>query len=143
MKHRHSFIFLAAAALVLLFACELAPELTFDDIKGEWDFPDGTHLSVMGTASAPMWDYGFKDATKNYWTWIHSGSFSGTTFTGTYGYNATFIEGGADAGSGLNIPMSAVFSLADGRLRVVFTTAEGPYKDKIIEKGTRSAPLPM
>lgn len=90
-------LIIVAILVAMVFAgCELVPDLTFNDVKGEWIFPSITNikgtavkdtgLSVMGDSEAAvMLDIRWTTVdTDTYFLYMADGSFKGTTFTGTY-----------------------------------------------------------
>jgi len=96
MKRKTMPILVASLVLVLLFSgCDLFMKLAFDDIKGEWDFPDanvkGTpaealHVSVMGDSEEDMMlDIRYeRNGGANTYLAACGGSLEGKTFTGIY-----------------------------------------------------------
>jgi len=127
-------------SLLVLAGCELFPTISWEDIKGEWDFPDtefndstirAIHLSLMDPAegeSEYMIDLGWDVGDLNFWYHGH-GTMSGNIFNGHY------LVGGPDT---TEYSITVTFSLSDdNKLRAVFD-GEGPLDGLILEHGTLS-----
>jgi len=117
---------IALLLALLVVGCNLGTGLTFDDIKGEWDFADrviksenatGVHLSVM---DGPMFDLGWNTADNSYW-FACNGTMDGNVFTGTYsGWDGNLPSGETEIDT--NEPITVTFSLsAEGNLTAVFS----------------------
>ena len=124
-------------SLLALAGCELFPTMSWDDIKGEWDFPntefnDSTitaiRLSLMdpeeGDSEIRVIDLHLDDTL-----YYGEGTMSGNIFNGHYQ-----VGGGDDT----EYSISVTFSLSDdNKLRAVFD-GEGPLDGLILEHGTLS-----
>jgi len=124
--------------IVLLVAgCELFPNISWEDIKGEWDFPDTEfnsstittiHLSLMDPSEGDS-EYRVDLSWNNYENFYYGGgSVSSNVFTGTY-------QVGGDPSS-TEYSITVTFSLSDDALKAVFS-GEGPLDGLILEHGTQ------
>jgi len=123
-------------SLLALAGCELFPTISWEDIKGEWDFPDtefndstitAIHLSLMDPAEGET-EYGIDLSWNNFDNFYYGGgTMDGNVFTGHY-----LVGGGDDT----EYPISVTFSLSDdNKLKAVFD-GEGPLDGLILEHGT-------
>lgn len=130
--------------LALLVGCETQPSHTYEDLLGEWDFPNNTHISVMQDSDTPsqkMLDIRWQEGTVEYFAMI-DGTSEGATFTGTYAYSTT-----ADNGSGSLIlyygddvdephkDITITLTLEDDTLKAV-CTGDAPLGGKTFTLGT-------
>ena len=122
-------------SLLALAGCELFPTMSWEDIKGEWDFPDtvfngntitAIHLSLMDPfegESEYVIDLGWNVDEALFWYPGH-GTMSGNVFDGSY-----------DGGGSTEYSITVTFSLSDDELKAVFD-GEGPLDGLILEHGT-------
>lgn len=130
-----------------LGACDLFPNLSFDAIKGEWDFPDTTfnsqtiktiHLSLMDPMVGS--DKIGVDLSWNDFNNFHygNGTMKGNVFTGIYSYNIYDPATSDLISSGTDQAITVTFSLSNDQLKAVFE-GEGPLNGLILEHGTQPA----
>lgn len=112
--------------VTLLVACVADPVFSFADIEGEWDFPDGAHVSVVATT---MIDIAWTDGAVDYFTYS-DGNLDGTRFEGTY----TSVENDIETATNLTVTMT--LSLQDGKL-TVSCTGEGRLNGKTFSAATK------
>ncbi|MEN6296768.1 MAG: hypothetical protein ABFC92_02330 [Rectinema sp.] len=133
------FVLFGFLAVLLVAGCELFPNITWEDIKGEWDFPDTTfndstiksiHLSLMDPGEGES-EYRI-DLSWNDWEnfYYGGGTISNNVFTGHY------QVGGSDSTDEYSITVT--FSLKDDQLKAVFS-GEGPLNGLVLEHGTLNA----
>jgi hypothetical protein len=137
------FVLFGFLAVLLVAGCELFPNITWEDIKGEWDFPDTTfndstiksiHLSLMEPGegeSEYRIDLGWDSGETHYW-FFGSGSMEKNTFKGTYHHNS------GDSSDPTLYNVTVTFSLSNNKLKAVFS-GEGPLDGLILEHGTLNA----
>lgn len=137
---KNSIITIVLVVVIVLASCSLFPgsNLTFDDIKGEWDFPNtatisDVHLSLMEPSKI---DLGWSDSTYSYWCWTDDGIMNGATISGTYSYNK-YDKSSNLVDSSSNLSFSVTFSLNDGKLKAVFS-GTGPIQGLVLEYGTKT-----
>jgi len=133
------FVLFGVLAVLLVAGGELFPNITWEDIKGEWDFPDTTfndstiksiHLSLMDPGegeSEYRIDLSWNDGDNFYYG---GGTISNNVFTGHY------QVGGSDSTDEYSITVT--FSLKDDQLKAVFS-GEGPLNGLVLEHGTLNA----
>jgi hypothetical protein len=118
--------------------CTLFPTVTFDDAKGEWDFPDTTfnnspitsiHLSVMGeNQAACRIDLSWNNFDNFYYG---DGTMNGNVFTGEYNV-------GGNSPDTTTYSITVTFSLSGSTLKAVFN-GQGPLNGLILEHGVKAA----
>ncbi len=133
------FVLFGFLAVLLVAGCELFPNITWEDIKGEWDFPDTTfndstiksiHLSLMDPGEGES-EYRIDLSWNNFDNFYYGGgTVSNNVFTGHY------QVGGSDSTDEYSITVT--FSLKDDQLKAVFS-GEGPLDGLILEHGTLNA----
>lgn len=123
-------------SLLALAGCELFPTISWEDIKGEWDFPDtefndstitAIYLSLMdpeeGDSEIRVIDLHLDDEL-----YYGDGTMDGNIFTGHY-----LVGGDVNV---TEYSISVTFSLSDdNKLKAVFD-GEGPLDGLILEHGT-------
>jgi hypothetical protein len=81
---------LVMLAGIFIVGCDLFTNISYDDIKGEWDFSDriidgkaatNVHLSVLDTEG--WFDLGWDTSENDYWISCE-GTMNKNVFTGTY-----------------------------------------------------------
>lgn len=133
------FVLFGFLAVLLVAGCELFPNITWEDIKGEWDFPDTTfndstiksiHLSLMDPGEGESeyridlsWENG-----DNYLLHYGEGSMDKNVFSGTYNL-------GGDYTDSTTYSVTVTFTLNNDQLKAVFT-GTGPLN---LEHGTLNA----
>ncbi len=133
------FVLFGFLAVLLVAGCELFPNITWEDIKGEWDFPDTTfndstiksiHLSLMDPGEGES-EYRIDLSWNNFDNFYYGGgTVSNNVFTGHY------QVGGSDSTDEYSITVT--FSLKDDQLKAVFS-GEGPLNGLVLEHGTLNA----
>lgn len=131
----------AGILVALVFGgCNLFPSITFDDIKGEWDFPatvfnnetiSSIHLSLMDPnpgSGAYKVDLSWNDFNNFYYG---DGTMNGNVFTGTY------YVGGDLADPPTQYSITITFSLNDNKLKAIFK-GQGPLDGLILEHGVKA-----
>ena len=140
-------VFLAIVLLALVVGCDEKITYTYADLLGEWDFPNGTHISVMQDDDQPedkILDIYWQDGITEYFV-MADGTATGATFTGTYSYNISDVTdpehpvpldyyGDDDNEPHKNI--SITLSLVDNKLKAV-CTGEAPLGGKTFTLGTK------
>lgn len=142
-------IFLAlliSALLIVLAGCDEKITYTYEDLRGEWDFPGATHVSVMQSDDDPsvkMLDIRWQEGTIEYFV-MADGTASGATFTGTYAYNTTDVTDPENQvfldyyGDDENEPyknISITLTLEDDKLKAV-CTGDDPLGGNTFTLGT-------
>ncbi|MGB9685448.1 MAG: hypothetical protein ACPLYX_03000 [Rectinema subterraneum] len=134
-------LFVGLTALLVLAGCELFPNvnLTWDDIKGEWDFPDTTfnnslitaiHLSLLGPFEGEQ-QYHIDLSWNNFSNFYYGGgSIDKNVFTGTYSVR------GDTSDPPVEYAITVTFSLDTSKLKAVFS-GQGPLNGLILEHGTK------
>ncbi len=132
--------------LVVLTGCDEKITYSYEDLKGEWDFPGATHVSVMQSDDNPsvkMLDIRWQEGTIEYFV-MADGTASGATFTGTYAYNATditdpdnqvFLYYYGDDVSEPHKNISITLTLEDDKLKAV-CTGDAPLGGNTFTLGT-------
>ncbi|SLM17605.1 conserved hypothetical protein [uncultured spirochete] len=136
------FVLFGFLAVLLVAGCELFPNITWEDIKGEWDFPDTTfndstiksiHLSLMDPGEGESeyridlsWENG-----DNYLLHYGEGSMDKNVFSGTYNL-------GGDYTDSTTYSVTVTFTLNNDQLKAVFT-GTGPLNGLVLEHGTLNA----
>jgi hypothetical protein len=134
------FLVFAVVVGLLITSCDLFPNISYDDIKGEWDFPDRTiqgkaatdvHLSVLDTEA--WFDLGWNTSENSYWISCE-GTMNKNVFTGTYDAwdNAPNPSIQIDDGSAIVI----TFSLIDDLLIAEFE-GEGLLDGVTLSEGVK------
>jgi len=131
---------LTMLASLLIVGCDLFPNITYNDIKGEWDFSDRTikgkaatnvHLSVLENEA--WFDLGWDTSENSYWISCE-GTMDKNVFTGTYDAwdNAPDPSIQIEDGSAIVI----TFSLIDDLLTAEFE-GEGLLDGVILTEGVK------
>ncbi|MGE4585550.1 MAG: hypothetical protein AB7C91_12945 [Sphaerochaeta sp.] len=142
-------IVLGLAALgmaILLGGCTESVTYTYEDMLGEWDFPDGSHISVMQAdddPSAKKLDIHWTADNTEYFV-MADGTASGATFTGKFAYSETdvtdpnnqilIIYYGDDPDEPLK-DVTITLSLENGKLKAV-CTGDQPIGGETFTLGT-------
>lgn len=87
---KHVSLLLVILMVSILLGCDLIEQASLEEVLGEWDFPDGSHASLM---SDNLTDAGIdigwnEDANTSYFT-FGNGTVSGNIYAGTYEYTLT------------------------------------------------------
>jgi len=135
---KKGFILLLSLAVIGIFTgCDLNIKLTFENVKGEWLFPDidtikGTAvknvgLSVMGDSENDvMLDIRWTTVdTDTYYLYNSNGSFEGNVFTGLYYLSSDM---------GTTFDISVEFT-GDGETGTATFSGEGVLDGLVFEKG--------
>lgn len=139
MKRLFGVIFILVVALFV--GCDLNT-LTYEDMLGEWDFPDGSHVSVMtdsSDASIKKLDIDFFDPSTTEYFCYGDGTANGNTYTGTYNYNKNDVTDPSNPvfiASGSNIAITITLSLQNNMLKVV-CTGPSPLGGHTFTSGTK------
>jgi hypothetical protein len=123
-------------AVVLVAGCELFPSISWEDIRGEWDFAntefnDSTittiHLSLMDPAEGES-KYRIDLSWNNFENFYYGdGTLSNNIFTGHY-------QVGGDPDT-TEYSITVTFSLSNETLKAVFS-GTGPLNGLVLEHGT-------
>jgi hypothetical protein len=135
---RRAVVFVIVSSLLVLAGCELFPTISWDDIKGEWDFPDTEfnnstittiHLSLMDPGEGES-EYKIDLSWNNFNNFYYGeGTINNNVFTGHYQ-----VGGGSDT---TQYSVTVTFSLSNNQLKAIFD-GEGPLDGLILEHGTLS-----
>jgi len=137
---------LIGVLLIVLAGCDEKVTYSYEDLLGEWDFPGATHVSVMQSDDDPSskkLDIHWLEGTTEYFA-MADGTASGTTFTGTYAYNATDVSDPENEvflyyyGDDDNEPLKNItitLTLEDDKLKAV-CTGDAPLGGETFTLGT-------
>ena len=136
-----SYLMCGLLLLLLLFsACSLYPDLTFEDIKGEWELDSeivfnnyhlsSIHLSIVEMDGDRWWDLGW---TSNGWIdWFSSstdediGEFEGNVYKGKYVYWQESEQVKHD--------ITVTFSLSNDGLLTAEFVGDGPLNGLVLQQ---------
>lgn len=125
-------------AILVLAGCDLFPNVKYEDIQGEWDFPSvlfnnaqtgAVHLSVLPKDEQGNIhiDLSWNDFANFYFGF---GTMNGNTFSGTYNVGNDDVED--------TYSITVTFSLKNDKLKAVFS-GQGPLNGLTLENGVQAA----
>lgn len=140
MGKREIGIVVLALLMVLMVGCEEGGSYTYADILGEWDLPDGTHVSVMKDDTDPSieWlDISWEEGDYLYFVTV-DGSSSDNKFTGTYIENASHSSDSSldwVAGDDPEHPLSIKITLTKNKDKPKLScVGDAPLNNKVFNK---------